>query len=225
MKNLSRVFPDQNIKKILEETWRDWVSKLNSRLSFYCCLLAVEKCLDKSLISSRMFISNAQNNKFRREILEGLPVKLKGNYITLTNTLNCALSLNKIICKMNFVIWLIKFSLINLVLHSKGAEMQESLMIVCLIILIIGRLTLDRILWNHSRPLHIKITGNSFEHLVEEKPTKKVFWPKFGPKLRLKLGFLPFSQVCFINFLLNCLAKKKIKGPNLGQTDQNLAQN
>ena len=48
-KNLSRVFLGKHTKKILEETWRNWVSKLNSRLSFYYCLPAVEKCLDKSL--------------------------------------------------------------------------------------------------------------------------------------------------------------------------------
>ena len=84
--------------------------------------------------------------------MEGLPIKLKGNFITSTNTLDCVLSLKKMICEMNFVIWLIKFSLINLVFHSEGSEMQESFMIVCLIILIMGRLTLDRILWNHSRP-------------------------------------------------------------------------
>ena len=48
-KNLSRVFLGTHTKKILEETWRNWVSKLNSRLSFYYCLPAVKKCLDKSL--------------------------------------------------------------------------------------------------------------------------------------------------------------------------------
>ena len=49
MKNLSRVFLDKHTKKLLEEIWRDWVSKLNSRLNFYYLLLAVGKCLDKSL--------------------------------------------------------------------------------------------------------------------------------------------------------------------------------
>ena len=48
-KNLSRVFLDKHTKKILAETWREWVSKLNSRLSFYHHLPAVEKCLYKSL--------------------------------------------------------------------------------------------------------------------------------------------------------------------------------
>ena len=42
-------FSRQTYKRKLEETWRDWVSKLNSRLSFYYHLPAVEKCLDKSL--------------------------------------------------------------------------------------------------------------------------------------------------------------------------------
>ena len=37
---------------MFEETWRNWVSKLNSRLSFFKRIPAVEKCLDKSLIYS-----------------------------------------------------------------------------------------------------------------------------------------------------------------------------
>ena len=37
--------------------------------------------------------------------------------------------------------------------------------------------------------------------LVEVKLTEKVFW---GPKLGEKSGFLPFSQVCIINFLWCC---------------------
>ena len=45
MKNLSRVFLDKHSKK--KNTWK--VSELNSRLSFYYHLPAVEKCLDKSL--------------------------------------------------------------------------------------------------------------------------------------------------------------------------------
>ena len=51
IKNLSRVFLDKHKKK-LEETWKNWVSKLNSRLSFYNRLPAVEKCLNKSIDKS-----------------------------------------------------------------------------------------------------------------------------------------------------------------------------
>ena len=50
------------------------------------------------------------------------------------------------------------------------------------------------------------IAWNNVELLVELKPAKKNFWPKFGPnrpKLGLKLGFMPFSQVLFISFSLN----------------------
>ena len=35
-------------KYMLEQTWRDWVPKLNSRLSFYYRLAAIEKCLGKA---------------------------------------------------------------------------------------------------------------------------------------------------------------------------------
>ena len=48
IKNLSRIFPDKHTKKYLQRKSRNWVSKLNSRLSFYYRLPAVEKCLDKS---------------------------------------------------------------------------------------------------------------------------------------------------------------------------------
>ena len=68
------------------------------------------------------------------------------------------------------------------------------------------------------------------QHLVEEKPMKKI----------LKLGFLPFSYVGLIIFpwiaysdsLQQCLTsdrakihEKKIWGPNLGQMGQNQARN
>ena len=69
----------------------------------------------------------------------------------------------------------------------------------------------------------------------------KKFWGPNGPKLVPKLVFLPFSQVWFFNFPLNCLRlqlgtmsnyqqkyylqKKKIRGPKLGQTGQNRVQN
>ena len=46
------IFLDKHTKKkkILEETRSDLIPKLNSGLSFYYCLSAIEKCLDKSLI-------------------------------------------------------------------------------------------------------------------------------------------------------------------------------
>ena len=69
MKNLSG-FPRQTFqKKILEETWRDWVLKLNSRLSFYYHLPAVEKCLDKSLGLSETLLGlvDAVFGEFRKE--------------------------------------------------------------------------------------------------------------------------------------------------------------
>ena len=47
------------------------------------------------------------------------------------------------------------------------------------------------------------IAGNNAKHVVEVKFMKKIFESKFrskGPKSVLKLGFLPFSQVWFINF-------------------------
>ena len=60
MKNLSRAFLDKHSKKILEETWRDWVSKLNP--SFYYCLPAVEKCLDKGLHENDKMIFQKEKN-------------------------------------------------------------------------------------------------------------------------------------------------------------------
>ena len=52
IKSMSRVFlaRQTNIYKKILETWRNWVSKLNSRLSFYNRLPAVEKCLDKKIL-------------------------------------------------------------------------------------------------------------------------------------------------------------------------------
>ena len=134
---------------------------------------------------------------------------------------------------MNFVIWVIKFSLINLVFHSEGSEMQESFMIVCLIILIMGRLTLDRILWNHSRPSvplsiypsfclslnFLKIGWIIFSDIVHDDSRswylviyKARFWKKRliefgpnGPKSDPKQGFLPFYWVWIIRFCIrNC---------------------
>ena len=72
MKNLSRVFLDRHSKKkkkILEETWRDWVLKFNSRLSFYYRLPAVEKCLDKSqgLSETLLGLVDAVFGEFRKE--------------------------------------------------------------------------------------------------------------------------------------------------------------
>ena len=59
-----------------------------------------------------------------------------------------------------------------------------------------------------SYKLHRMIAWNNVELLVELKPAKKNYWPKFGPnrpKLGLKLGFISFSQVLFISFSLNCM--------------------
>ena len=39
-----------------------------------------------------------------------------------------------------------------------------------------------------------------------KNPQKQKNWgTKFRPKLGQKLGFLPFSQVCFFSFPLNCV--------------------
>ena len=46
-----RVFSGVSKKSWLgESSWRDWVSQLNTRLTFYCCLPVVEKCLEKCLL-------------------------------------------------------------------------------------------------------------------------------------------------------------------------------
>ena len=52
IKNVSRVFQDKHTQIYLKRLKRDWVSKLNSRLSFYYHLPAAEKRLDKSLMWS-----------------------------------------------------------------------------------------------------------------------------------------------------------------------------
>ena len=57
--------------------------------------------------------------------------------------------------------------------------------------------------------LHRMIAWSNFELLAEKKLKKKLFGLKFGPnepKLDPKLVLLLFSQVCFINSLLNCLS-------------------
>ena len=55
--------------------------------------------------------------------------------------------------------------------------------------------------------LYTVIACNNVEHLVEEKPRKKFGGTNLG-KNRQKSGpkivFLPFSQVWFISFPLNC---------------------
>ena len=54
-------FSRQKHKEILEETWRDWVSKLNSRLSFYYRLAAVYKRILASAIKFEIIRSLTQN--------------------------------------------------------------------------------------------------------------------------------------------------------------------
>ena len=51
------------------------------------------------------------------------------------------------------------------------------------------------------------IACNNVYYVVEGKSMKKNVGSKFGPKgpkLVLKLGFLPFCQVWFVSFPLNC---------------------
>ena len=43
-------FKDVLKTKKKKKTWKDWVSELNSRLSFYYSLPAAEKCLEKCLL-------------------------------------------------------------------------------------------------------------------------------------------------------------------------------
>ena len=53
-KNWCRVFLDKHSKiYILEKSWRDWVSKLNSRFIFYYHLPAVEKCWIKAWLDKQ----------------------------------------------------------------------------------------------------------------------------------------------------------------------------
>ena len=61
--------------------------------------------------------------------------------------------------------------------------------------------------WFISLPLNCR--GSELGLLVKVKPAKIFLGHKFGPnrpKSGLKLGvFLPFSQVCFVNFPRNCI--------------------
>ena len=52
------------------------------------------------------------------------------------------------------------------------------------------------------------IAWNNLKLIVEVKPAKKIWGPKFGPngpKSGPKLGFLSFFQVWFISFPGNCI--------------------